>query len=89
MTKTNTAAELRLRRATLRALDAMYVMFFGEGDRWSIWAVVMAVLCAMFLGIVTDGFAVPPSLGQIIFLAAFVAISAVGVYFRRKRKNEQ
>ncbi|MGO4908045.1 hypothetical protein ACEN2J_06880 [Pseudorhodobacter sp. W20_MBD10_FR17] len=88
MTKTNTAAEVRLWRATLRALNVFYVMFFGEGDRWSVWAVVMACMGALFLGAATDGFAVAPSAGQIAFLAVFVAISAVGVYFRRKRKDE-
>jgi hypothetical protein len=89
MTKINMAAEMRLWRATLRALNVMYVMFFGEGDRWSVWAVVMAAMGAMFLGAVTDGFTMAPSAGQIAFFAVFVAISALGVYFRRKRKDEQ
>ncbi len=80
---------MRLWRATLRALDVVYIMFFGEGDRWSVWTVVMAALGALYLGAVTGGFAMAPSLGQVGFLAGFVAISAIGVYLRRKRKDEQ
>lgn len=80
---------MRLSRAILRALEVMYVMFFGEGDRWSIWAVVMAALGALYLGAVTSGFATAPNASQIGFLAIFVGISAVGVYVRRKRKDEQ
>ncbi|WP_156209441.1 hypothetical protein [Pseudorhodobacter wandonensis] len=89
MTKTSMAAEMRLWRATLRALEVVYVMFFGEGDRWSVWAVVMAGLVGLFLWAATDGFIAAPSLGQIVFMAVFVAISAVGVYIRRKRKDDQ
>ncbi|WP_022704276.1 hypothetical protein [Pseudorhodobacter ferrugineus] len=79
---------MRLWRATLRALNVFYIMFFGEGDRWSVWAVVMACLGALYLGAVTDGFAVPPNMGQVGFLVVFVAISAIGVYIRRNRKDE-
>jgi hypothetical protein len=89
MTKTNTAADMRLWQATLRALNVFYIMFFGEGDRWSIWAVVMAAMGAVFLGAMTDGFATAPTLGQIGFFAVFVGVSAIGVYLRRKRKDEQ
>ncbi len=88
MTKTNMAAEMRLWRATRRALEVIYIMFFGEGDRWSVWAVVMTGMTALYLGAVTDGFAVAPNAGQIVFLAVFIAISAIGVYIRRKRKDE-
>jgi hypothetical protein len=83
------AAEMRLWRATLRALNVTYVMFFGEGDRWSVWAVVMAGLGALFLGAMTQGFATAPSLGQLAFLVLFIGISAIGVYVRRKRKEDQ
>lgn len=79
---------MRLWQATLRALNVFYVMFFGEGDRWSVWAVVMAILVALYLGAATDGFATRPNLGQLGFVALFVGISAVGVYIRRKRKDE-
>ena len=78
----------RLRHATLRALEVIYVMFFGEGDRWSVWAVVMAGMAVLYLGAVTGGFDVAPTLGQLVFLALFVGISAIGVYVRRKRKDE-
>lgn len=80
---------MRLWQATLRALNVIYIMFFGEGDRWSVWAVVMAILAALYLGAATDGFAVVPNPGQLGFVAVFVAISAAGVYLRRKRKDEQ
>ena len=80
---------MRLWRATLRALNVMYIMFFGEGDRWSIWAVVMAGLAALYLGAMTGGFSVAPSAGQLVFLALFIGISAIGVYLRRKRKDDQ
>ena len=88
MTKTNMAAEMRLWRATRRALEVSYIMFFGEGDRWSVWAVVMTGMTALYLGAVTDGFAMAPTTGQIVVLAVFIAISAIGVYIRRKRKDE-
>jgi hypothetical protein len=88
MTKTNMAAEMRLWRATRRALEVIYIMFFGEGDRWSVWAVVMTGMAALYLGAVTDGFANAPNAGQIGFLAVFIAISAIGVYIRRKRKED-
>ena len=80
---------MRLWRATLRALNVMYIMFFGEGDRWSVWAVVMAALAALYLGAMTGGFSVAPSAGQLMFLALFIGISAIGVYLRRKRKEDQ
>lgn len=80
---------MRLWRATLRALNVMYIMFFGEGDRWSIWAVVMVGLAALYLGAMTGGFSVAPSLGQLAFLALFIGISAIGVYLRRKKKEDQ
>lgn len=80
---------MRLWQATLRALNVIYIMFFGEGDRWSVWAVVMAILAAIYLGAATDGFTVVPNPGQLGFVAVFVAISAAGVYLRRKRKDEQ
>lgn len=89
MIKTNTVAKMRLWRATLRALNVMYIMFFGEGDRWSVWAVVMAALAALYLGAMTGGFSVAPSAGQLVFLALFIGISAIGVYLRRKRKEDQ
>ena len=79
---------MRLWRATLRALNVVYIMFFGEGDRWSVWAVVMGCMAALYLGAVTDGFAVIPNTGQIGFLAVFIAISAIGVYIRRNRKED-
>ena len=80
---------MRLWQATLRALNVIYIMFFGEGDRWSVWVVVMAIMGALYLGAVTGGFAVAPTFGQLVFLAVFIAISAIGVYIRRKRKDEQ
>ncbi len=80
---------MRLWQATLRALNVFYIMFFGEGDRWSVWAVVMAILAGLYLGAVTGGFATPPNLGQIGFIALFVGVSAVGVWIRRKRKDDQ
>lgn len=83
------AAEVRLWRATLRALNVTYIMFFGEGDRWSVWAVVMAGLGALYLGAMTGGFSMAPSLGQVVFLTLFIAISAIGVYIRRKRKEDK
>jgi len=79
---------MRLWRATLRALNVFYIMFFGEGDRWSVWAAVMVCMGALYLGAVTDGFAVAPNAGQIGFLAVFIGISAIGVYIRRKRKED-
>lgn len=88
MTRTNTAAEMRLWRATLRALNVIYIMFFGEGDRWSVWVVVMALLAALYLGAVTGGFEVAPNAGQVGFVAVFAVISAIGVYIRRKRKDD-
>ena len=80
---------MRLWRATLRALEVVYIMFFGEGDRGSVWAVVMTGLGGLYLGAVTGGFDTAPTLGQLAFLAVFVGISAIGVYVRRKRKDEQ
>ena len=88
MTRTNTAAEMRLWRAMLRALNVMYTMFFGAGDRWSVWAVVMAGMGALYLAAVTGGFDTAPRPGHIAALAVFVGISAIGVYFRRKRKEK-
>lgn len=72
-----------------RVLGAIYVMFFGAGDRWSVWIVVMAILGGLYIGAVTGGFSARPSLGQLIFLGVFVGISAIGVYIRRKRKEDQ
>ncbi|WP_323007208.1 hypothetical protein [Pseudorhodobacter sp.] len=88
MTRTNTAAEMRLWRAMLRALNVMYIMFFGAGDRWSVWVVVMAGMGALYLAAVTGGFAVAPGLGHVAALAVFVGMSAIGVYFRRNRKEK-
>jgi uncharacterized YccA/Bax inhibitor family protein len=79
---------MRIWRATLRTLDVFYIMFFGAGDRWSVWAAVMAVLAGLYLGAVTDGFEVAPNAGQVGFVAVFAALSAVGVYIRRKRKED-
>lgn len=79
---------MRFWRATLRALNVFYVMFFGEGDRWSVWFVVMGLLVALYLGAVTGGFEVAPNAGQLGFVAVFAAISAIGVYIRRKRKED-
>jgi hypothetical protein len=88
MTKTNTAADMRLWRATLRTLNVFYIMFFGEGDRWSVWAMVMACMGAAYLGAMTGDFGAAPTLGQLGVFAVFVGVSAIGVNIRRKRKDE-
>ncbi|MDN5786660.1 hypothetical protein [Pseudorhodobacter sp.] len=71
------------------ALDGLYVMFFGAGDRWSVWAVVMVGLVLLILGTLTAGFEAAPTFTELAALAAFVGVSALGVHIRRKRKDEQ
>jgi hypothetical protein len=79
----------RFLRGTIRILDVIYVMFFGAGDRWSVWIIVMAMLGALFLTSQTDRFTEAPTRAELVFLAVFIGISGIGVYVRRKRKEEE
>ena len=88
-TRTCTANSLAGRgKGLLRLLSALYVMFFGAGENWRVWGVVMALLTVVYLVWLSEGFSQAITFGEILFLGGYIALSAVGVLVRRKRRRD-
>lgn len=71
-----------------RLSGAIYVMFFGAGERWPVWVVVMSLFAAVYLVLLTGGFSEALTLAEVIFLIGYIAISGIGVFVRRKRRQD-
>jgi len=63
-------------------------MFFGAGENWRVWGVVMALLAAVYIVLLSAGFSEAITIGEILLLGGYIALSGVGVFVRRKRRRD-
>jgi amino acid transporter len=63
-------------------------MFFGAGERWPVWAVVMTLLAAVYIVLLSQGFSEAITLAEGLFLVGYIVISGIGVFVRRKRRQD-
>jgi len=72
----------------LRLFSGLYAMIFGAGENWRVWAIVTVLLAGVYVVLLTNGFSEPVTLSEVVFLVGYVALSAIGVYVRRKRRRD-